>query len=208
MKKTKKLKVPRTFTIQDIRSWEPCYDPARYLPEDWQGTALDILKREDIAPQDKLWAVLRKSVIDDKTLRLFSVWCVREALSFSDNPDSRSLAACEVAERYAHGTATKEELAAAKVAAEVAARAAEADREADRVAAEAAWAAAWAAWVAKAPRAAWAAEAKVAAWVAAEAAWVAAKAAKAPRAAWAAAVAAEVREAQIKRLISMLEAEK
>jgi hypothetical protein len=27
----------KTFTINDIRNWGPCYDPNRYLPEDWQG---------------------------------------------------------------------------------------------------------------------------------------------------------------------------
>ena len=32
----------KQITIDDIRSFEPCYDPARYLPEDWTGTALDI----------------------------------------------------------------------------------------------------------------------------------------------------------------------
>lgn len=33
----------RVFTIGDIRSWEPCYDPDKYLPEDWAGSALDML---------------------------------------------------------------------------------------------------------------------------------------------------------------------
>ena len=38
------------FTIDDIRSWKPCYDPARFLPEGWSGTALDILAVEDVQP--------------------------------------------------------------------------------------------------------------------------------------------------------------
>ena len=25
-----------TITINDIRSWEPCYDPALFLPEGWR----------------------------------------------------------------------------------------------------------------------------------------------------------------------------
>ena len=35
-------------TINDIRELRPCYDPSRYAPEDWQGTALDVLKAEQI----------------------------------------------------------------------------------------------------------------------------------------------------------------
>ena len=68
---------------------------------------------------------------DDRTLRLFAVWCVRNT-PLSDGrktgdmlKDPRSLAALEVAERYAHGNATDKELAAAWAAAGDAARAAE-----------------------------------------------------------------------------------
>ena len=61
---------------------------------------------------------------NDKTLRLFAVWCAREALKLVDNPDPRSVNACDVAERYANGEATDEELAAALAAARDAARAA------------------------------------------------------------------------------------
>ncbi len=31
-------------TFGDILALGPCYDPSRYLPEDWEGTALDILR--------------------------------------------------------------------------------------------------------------------------------------------------------------------
>jgi len=61
---------------------------------------------------------------DAKTQRLFAVWCAREALKLVDNPDPRSVAACDVAERYANGKATDEELDAALAAALAAARAA------------------------------------------------------------------------------------
>lgn len=71
---------------------------------------------------------------DDRPLRLFAVWCVRNT-PLSDGrkvgdllTDPRSLAALEVAERYANGNATDDELAAAWDAARAAA-----------------WAAAWAA---------------------------------------------------------------
>ncbi len=116
----------KTFTILDIRSWDPCYDPNRYLPEDWSGTAVDILRHLAIPPKDRLWVVLRPECIDDKTLRLFAVDYARRALARIPNPDPRSLTAIEVAERFANEQATKEELATAREAAYDAARAADA----------------------------------------------------------------------------------
>ena len=126
-------------TIADIRSYGPCYDPAKYLPEDWQGTALDILRVEACEVQDRFWVVLREGWIDDRTMRLFAVWCARQALALIEQPDPRSVAACDVAERYAMGQATKAEWAAAGAARD-AARAA-----AGAAARDTAWAAAWAA---------------------------------------------------------------
>ncbi len=111
-----------------------------------------------------------------KTQRLFAVWCAREALKLADNPDTRSVAACDVAERYANGTASGEELAAA-------------------------WAAAWAAAKAAAGAAAWAA-ARAAAWAAAKAAARAAAKAAARAAAKAAARAA-AGAAQSAKLLEM-----
>ena len=142
-----------TKTIQDIREMDPCYDPTKYLPENWIGTALDILNVEDAPAQDRLWVVCRQGWIDDRTLRLFAVWCAREALEMIDDPDPRSVAACDVAERYANGEATDKELAAASAAASDAARAA-----ASTAARAAAWAAASTAARAAARAAAWAAQ--------------------------------------------------
>jgi hypothetical protein len=164
----------KTFTISDIRSWKPCHDPARWLPAgqtDWRGTALDVLRHPKIPPADKLWCVLREDCIDARTLRLFAVWCAREALKLVAQPDPRSVAACDVAERYANGLATADEMAAAWAAAWAA------SRDADLAAA---WAAAWAASRDADLAAAWAA-----AW-ARDAAW---DAARARDAAWASQVA-------------------
>ena len=58
---------------------------------------------------------------NDKTARLFAAWCAREALKLIENPDPRSVAACDVAERYANGEATDAELTAAGAAARAAA---------------------------------------------------------------------------------------
>ena len=42
---------------------------------------------------------------NERTQRLFAVWCAREALKLVDNPNPRCIAACDVAERYANGDA-------------------------------------------------------------------------------------------------------
>ena len=149
------------FTIGDIRRLGPCYDPSRYLPEDWSGTALDILAVEECPAADRLWVVLHSGWIPDRTMRLFAVWCARQALALVDNRDPRSVAACDTAERFANGLATDKELASAWVAANAAASAAAWDAASD-AASDAARAAAWdaasdAAWDA-ASDAAWAAQ--------------------------------------------------
>jgi hypothetical protein len=139
---------------------------------------------------DKVWGTqirfIRKvDTFNDRTLRLFAVWCAREALKLTGNPDPRSVNACDVAERFANGEATQEELAAAWDAAGAAWDAAgDAARDA---AGDAARDAAWAA-------------ARDAAWDAAGAAWDAAGDAWA---AWDAARDA-ARDAQTKKLWEML----
>ena len=138
----------KQITLQEIRELNPCYDPAKFLPEDWTGTVVDILNVEDCPAEDRIWVVLREEFIDAKTLRLFAVWCAREALKLVENPDVRSIEACNVAERYANGEATDEELSAAWDAASAAW-----DAASDTWAARAAWAAS-AARAARAARAA------------------------------------------------------
>ena len=107
---------------------------------------------------------------DDRTLRLFAVWCARntplpDGRKVGDMlTDPRSLAALDVAERYANGNAKDDELAAARAAAWAAAW--DAARAAAR---DAAWAAAWAA--------AWDAAEAAARDAARDAAWAAAEAA-------------------------------
>lgn len=68
----------------------------------------------------------------DKDMRLFAVWCAREALKL-DNPDERSINACNVAERFANGQANSDELAAARDAAGAAARDAARDAQIDKL---------------------------------------------------------------------------
>lgn len=145
---------PRILTIEDIRDWQPCYDPNKYLAEDWSGTLLDILDDKRIPFEDRLWVIMRTSLVSEKLMRLFAVWCARQVQHLM--ADKRSLDALNVAERFANGEATKEELAAAGDAAWAAAGAA-AGAAARDAAGDAAWAAAWAAAWDAARAAAWAA---------------------------------------------------
>ena len=107
---------------------------------------------------------------DDRTLRLFAIWCAKST-PLPDGrktgdllTDPRSLAALEVAERFADGQATGDELGAAVDAAGAAAR--------DATMAAAAWDAA-----ARAAQAARAAAWDAAGYAARDAAWDAAEAA-------------------------------
>ena len=102
-----------------------------------------------------LWILIKEEKSSEKELRLFAVWCARQVQHLMT--DKRSLDALDVAERFARGNATAEELTAARTAAWDAAWAAEraaaeaAARTAARTAARgAAWDAAWdAAWAAE-----------------------------------------------------------
>ena len=151
---------------------------------------------ERIAANDKI--VVREARLlreitawNARTARLFAVWCARQELALIANPDPRSVAACDVAERYANGLATEAKLTVAEVAAWDATAAAASARvaavEAAWASAEAAWASAEAAWAAA--RAAARATSAEAAWAAAEAAWAAAEAAAAAAARMASAAA-------------------
>ena len=45
------------FTMADLRSVYPCYDPTKFLPEDWTGTLDDLLVIEDCPAEDRIWIV-------------------------------------------------------------------------------------------------------------------------------------------------------
>ena len=102
---------------------------------------------------DALWC-LRAVDGHAREMRLYAVWCAREVQSLLNDP--RSLTALDVAERYANGAASNDELAAAWAAAGKAAwavwgtsaawnaaeaAAASAAEDAAEAAADAAWAA-------------------------------------------------------------------
>ena len=124
-------------TLNKIRKYGPC-------SEGWQKllTYLGKTKADDeplsIATiidsnglDDAIWC-LRAVEGYDREIRLFAVWCARQVQHLMK--DQRSIDALDVAERFANGQATKEELAVAKAAAWKAAWSA---------AWKAAWATAW-----------------------------------------------------------------
>ena len=165
----------KTINNELIRSFSPCYDPSeKNIPDDETLTVVEaVAKYRSIVPaKDIVWVLCRNEFLTDKDLRLFAVWCAREALKLDANPDERSINACNVAERFANGEATSEELAAAGDAAWDAGAAAYA------AAGDAAWAAGAAAYGA-ARAAAYGAARAAAIAAAGDAAWDA-------RAAWAA----------------------
>ena len=166
------MSTPICTTLNAIRACEPCADGWAKLMAHLGKTGADdeplpltkILDSNGLG--DAIWA-LRAVTGQDREIRRFAVWCARQVQHLMKNP--RSLSALDVAERYADGLATDEELRTARAAA--------GDDAAWDAAGAAAWAAAGddAAWDA-ARAAAWFAAGDAAAWFAAgdDAAWSAA----------------------------------
>ena len=132
-------------TLNKIRACSPCASGWTKLLKNLGKTGADdellaittILDSNGL--DDALWC-LRAVEGHQREMRLYAVDCARSVYHLMT--DARSLAAIDVAERYANGTATDAELAAARNAAGYAARAA-------------AWGAAWGAARAAARAAAW-----------------------------------------------------
>ena len=134
-------------TLHKIRAQSPCEEGWKKLLQHLRKTKADdaplhlrtILDSNGI--DDTLWC-LRAVEGESRVMRLYALWCARQTQYLMT--DQRSLDALNVVERHANGSATDEELAAARAAAWDAAGAA-------------AWPAAWAAAGAVARAAAWAA---------------------------------------------------
>jgi hypothetical protein len=142
-------------TLNAIAAHEPCEDGWAELLAALGKTCADdaplslcaILDSNGL--DDAIWA-LRTITGHDREIRLFAVWCARQVqhLLMTD-PLSRDV--LDIAERYAHGLATVEELAAAREAAREDAVWGASDAvwsasdAASEAASDAAWVAAWAA---------------------------------------------------------------
>ena len=114
-------------TLNQIRDESPCADGWKKLlahlgktqADDEPLSLITILDSNGLA--DALWC-LRSVTGHDREIRLYTVWCARQVESLMT--DQRSIDALDVAERFANGLATDEELAAASFAAWAAASAA------------------------------------------------------------------------------------
>ena len=130
----------KSTTLNQIRACSPCESGWTKLLKHLGKTTADdeplpfsvILESNGL--DDALWCC-RASPEYDREWRLFAVWCARQVQHLMT--DKRSIEALDVAERFANGFATTQELAAAWAAAWAATRAAAGD-----AARAAAWAAA------------------------------------------------------------------
>ena len=118
----------KKITYKAIMEFAPCYNPTKLgMKKTYSDSIYNFISeyRDKVnSKEDIIWLICRKEYMTDRDLRLFAVWCAREALKLVKKPDQRSINACDVAERYANGKATKDELNAAWAAAWDAARAA------------------------------------------------------------------------------------
>ena len=140
-------------TLNKIRAYSPCEDGWRQLLKHLGKTEADdeplqlLTVLDSNGLHDCLWC-LRSVPEYDKEWRLFAVWCARKVQHLMTDP--RSVAALDVAERFANGKATVKELAAARAAARATAQAnaqanarANAQDAAQATAQANAWDAAW-----------------------------------------------------------------
>ena len=119
-------------SLQGLPFSEEDGDLEEYLPFRHEAPITLLYVLDSNGLNDALWA-LRCVEGVDRDARLFAVWCARQAQHLMADP--RSVDALDVAERFANGMATAEELNAATRAAD----------DANGAASGAAWAAAWAA---------------------------------------------------------------
>jgi hypothetical protein len=110
----------KTISNKIIRKFNPKPDLLNVTKDDNEKLPVKqwVEKYRKVVPaEDIIWLLCRNEFLSNKDLMLFAVWCAREALKLIENPDERSVDACNVAERYVNGEATKEELLAARDAA-------------------------------------------------------------------------------------------
>jgi hypothetical protein len=114
----------KTISNKVIRQFHIGYDPSEVITDETEELPVKdwVQKYRHVIPaKNIICLLLREEFLSKKDLRLFAVWCAREALKLIANPDERSINACNIAEKFANGQATKKELDAAYIAADTAA---------------------------------------------------------------------------------------
>lgn len=108
-------------TLNDIREHSPCgagwQKLLRYLgktqADDEPLSIVTVL--DSNGAEDALWCLRAVPTDHDREIRIFTLWCARQVQHLMVDP--RSVAAIGVAERYANGRASEEELDVALTAA-------------------------------------------------------------------------------------------
>jgi len=126
--------MPMQTTLNKIRDNHPCQEGWTRLLRTLNKTRADdeplhlrtILDSNGL--DDALWC-LRAVAGETRVMRLYAVWCARKVEHLMT--DQRSKDVLNVAERHANGSATDDELSAARAAARAASDAARAAQEAE-----------------------------------------------------------------------------
>ena len=108
-----------SITLDQVMAWHPCY--SREKIESLFGgreslTVAEILELP-IPASDRLWAVLRLSLIPGPILQEFACRCAEQALEDAGDPDPRSVAAIAAKRAWVRGEISDQALAAARAAA-------------------------------------------------------------------------------------------
>jgi hypothetical protein len=107
------------ITRESCRKANACYSDkklAQLIPSEGL-TPQQVAELTNVPADDRHWILVHASGATDRILREHACWCARQALALVDNPDSRSIQAIEVSERFARGEATAKELKIAQKAA-------------------------------------------------------------------------------------------
>ena len=112
--KKAEMNKPITTTLNEIREHFPCKDGWEILLKHLGKTKaddepLELLTILDSNGMDDCLGCSRATNRHDRLWRLYAVWCVRKVQHLMTDP--RSLAALDVAERFANGNATAADLA-------------------------------------------------------------------------------------------------
>jgi len=128
------MKELRTVTLEQVLAMHPCigatkikaYARAAGLKT---GTALDVLKMENVSANHRIWTILHPEFLSDAIMWEFACWCAEDALQYVKEkygiePDQGSINAIETRRKWLKGEATDEELKVACAAAWIAVNAA------------------------------------------------------------------------------------
>lgn len=78
-------------TIADIRALKPCIDPGKYIPGNWEGTALDILRMGKVPLNHRYFVILRIDWIPIELLIKFALQLCKELLKLDGNPSNSAI---------------------------------------------------------------------------------------------------------------------